>query len=50
MHFEPTDFTEGLKETYRWYTRHHEKNASNYSFEDKLVELAATLPPNNNGH
>jgi 2'-hydroxyisoflavone reductase len=50
LHFEPTEFAEGLKETYRWYTRHHEKNNSNYAFEDKLIELAATLPPTNNGH
>jgi 2'-hydroxyisoflavone reductase len=50
LHFEPTDFQEGLKETFRWYTRHHEKNTANYPFEDKLIELAAALPPNNNGH
>ena len=43
LHFEPTDFQDGLKETYRWYLRHHEKNTSNYEFEDRLIAVAA--PP-----
>lgn len=45
LKFKPVDFTEGLKETYRWYLRHHEKNSMNYAFEDTLVAAApAELP------
>ena len=45
LKFKPMDFHEGLKETYRWYIRHHEKNHTNYAFEDKLIEIApAQLP------
>jgi nucleoside-diphosphate-sugar epimerase len=40
LKFRPTDFVEGLKETYRWYLRNHEKNTSNYAFEDKLISIA----------
>jgi nucleoside-diphosphate-sugar epimerase len=39
LQFKPTDFAEGLKETYRWYVRHHQKDTSNYAFEDKLLAL-----------
>jgi nucleoside-diphosphate-sugar epimerase len=42
LKFQPTDFKEGLKETYKWYLRHHHKDASNYPFEDKLI---ANAPP-----
>lgn len=45
LKFKPVDFLEGLKETYKWYLRHHEKNTSNYPFEDKLIANApAQLP------
>lgn len=45
LKFKPIEFTEGLKETYRWYLRHHERNQSNYPFEDKLIAAApAHLP------
>jgi nucleoside-diphosphate-sugar epimerase len=45
LKFKPTDFLEGLRETYRWYLRHHEKNTSNYPFEDELIANApAQLP------
>jgi len=45
LKFKPVDFTEGLKETYRWYLRHHQKNTCNYPFEDKLIAAApAELP------
>jgi nucleoside-diphosphate-sugar epimerase len=45
LKFKPVDFAEGLKEAYRWYLRHHEKNTSNYGFEDKLIAAApAQLP------
>jgi nucleoside-diphosphate-sugar epimerase len=40
LKFKPTDFTEGLKDTYKWYLRHHQKDTSNYVFEDKLIALA----------
>jgi 2'-hydroxyisoflavone reductase len=42
LHFQPTDFLTGLKETYRWYLRHHQKDTSNYAFEDFLI---ANRPP-----
>ena len=42
LKFQPTDFKEGLKETYKWYLRHHHKESSNYPFEDKLI---ANAPP-----
>ena len=42
LKFHPTDFKEGLKETYKWYLRHHQKDTSNYAFEDKLI---ANAPP-----
>jgi nucleoside-diphosphate-sugar epimerase len=45
LKFKPIDFQEGLRETYRWYLRHHEKNTSNYAFEDKLIAAAPTQPP-----
>lgn len=46
LKFKPTDFVEGLKETYRWYLRHQEKDTSNYAFEDKLIAAApAQLSP-----
>ncbi|MDZ4798929.1 MAG: NAD-dependent epimerase/dehydratase family protein [Bryobacteraceae bacterium] len=45
LKFKPVDFSEGMKETHRWYLRHHEKNTSNYPFEDKLIANApAQLP------
>ncbi|MGQ9634554.1 MAG: NAD-dependent epimerase/dehydratase family protein [Bryobacteraceae bacterium] len=39
--FKPTDFAAGLAETYRWYQRHHNHPAPDYSFEDHLLEFAA---------
>jgi nucleoside-diphosphate-sugar epimerase len=35
-----TPFAMGLKETYRWYTRHTEARKLDFSFEDKLMKLA----------
>jgi 2'-hydroxyisoflavone reductase len=40
LDFHPTDFLAGLKETYRWYLRHHVNDTSNYAFEDKLLKIA----------
>ncbi len=34
---EPTDFDAGLQQTYRWYLRHHQRPAPDYSFEDHLM-------------
>ena len=45
LKFQPTDFREGLKETYKWYVRHHQKDASNYAFEDKLIANAPAYIP-----
>ncbi len=42
LKFAPTDFEKGLAETYRWYLRHHDRSARDYSFEDVL--LAGTRP------
>jgi nucleoside-diphosphate-sugar epimerase len=39
--FRPTAFSEGLKETYRWYLRHHHKNHIDYAFEDRLMAAAS---------
>jgi nucleoside-diphosphate-sugar epimerase len=45
LKFQPTDFKEALKETYKWYVRHHQKDASNYAFEDRLVANAPAYIP-----
>jgi 2'-hydroxyisoflavone reductase len=45
LKFRPTPFDEGLRETYRWYLRHHEKDSSNYPFEDKLIAIAPEIAP-----
>jgi nucleoside-diphosphate-sugar epimerase len=42
--FQPTPFDAGLKETYRWYSRNAKKSKIDYSFEDRLIEVAATAP------
>jgi nucleoside-diphosphate-sugar epimerase len=39
--FRPTGFAEGLKETYRWYLRHHSHAAPDYAFENKLTAMAS---------
>ena len=45
LKLKPMDFIEGLRETYKWYHRHHQKDQSNYPFEDKLIANApAQLP------
>ena len=38
--FQPTPFDAGLKETYRWYLRNSKKSRIDYSFEDRLIEMA----------
>ena len=37
LKFKPTDFDQGLKETYRWYLRHHSREPRDYRFEDELL-------------
>jgi 2'-hydroxyisoflavone reductase len=37
--FKGTDFVTGLKETYRWYLRHHLRKEIDYSFEDRVINL-----------
>jgi nucleoside-diphosphate-sugar epimerase len=38
--FHPTDLSQGLKETYRWYVRHNPHRQNDYSFEDRLLACA----------
>ncbi len=40
LKFRPTDFDKGLKETYRWYLRHHAGDRRDYRFEDELLAAA----------
>lgn len=44
--WKPTDFGKALGETYRWYLRNHKRPKTDWTFEDKLVEAAATAPVN----
>ncbi len=37
LELRPTDFLTGLKETYRWYVRHHTKREIDYTYEEKLL-------------
>jgi 2'-hydroxyisoflavone reductase len=37
----PTPFEQGLRETWRWYLRHPKDTEPNFSFEDRLMNLAA---------
>jgi len=40
LHFHVTDFEEGLRETYRWYLRHHVRREIDYAFEDRMLAVA----------
>src|SRR5215471_2448055 len=42
--FQATPFEAGLKETYRWYLRNAKKSRIDYSFEDRLIEMATVAP------
>ena len=37
----PTPFETGLKETWRWYLRNHKPPPANFTFEDRLLAMAA---------
>jgi 2'-hydroxyisoflavone reductase len=39
-----TSFDAGLKETYKWYLRHHRNGHMNVDFEDKLIAMAGAVP------
>jgi nucleoside-diphosphate-sugar epimerase len=41
--FRPTEFLQGLKETYRWYLRRQAPRRIDYGFEDRLLAEAAAL-------
>jgi 2'-hydroxyisoflavone reductase len=45
LKFKPTDFNVGLKETYKWYTRHNHFTKQDYSFEDALLAHAPQVMP-----
>jgi nucleoside-diphosphate-sugar epimerase len=40
-----TPFEDGLKETYRWYLRHHKPRTAGFEFDDKLLALVRTASP-----
>ena len=39
--FQPTELAQGLTETYRWYLRHDHHAPQDFSFEDRLLEMAS---------
>jgi nucleoside-diphosphate-sugar epimerase len=43
LKFKPTDFEDGLKETYRWYVRNAKFPKQDYSFEDALMANAPAI-------
>lgn len=45
LEFKPTNFLDGLKETYRWHARHWQKPKLDYSFEDSLIPYAQPPMP-----
>jgi nucleoside-diphosphate-sugar epimerase len=40
LRFRPTDFADGLDETYRWYARQRTRARPDYSFEDSVLARA----------
>lgn len=40
LKFKPTNFEDGLKETYKWYLRHSPFGKQDYAFEDALIRNA----------
>jgi len=45
LKFKPTDFEDGLKETYQWYARNAKFPKQDFSFEDALLANAPVLAP-----
>lgn len=43
LNLTPTPFSEGLKETHKWYLKHHTPRPINVAFEDNLIRLAREL-------
>ena len=39
-----TSFDAGLKETYKWYLRHHRNGHMKVDFEDRLIAMAGAVP------
>lgn len=37
LRFKPRSFADGLKESYRWYQRHHTRQPQDYTFENNLL-------------
>lgn len=44
LHVNLTPFATGLKESYKWYTKHWPNKRLDFSFEDKLIRQARELP------
>jgi hypothetical protein len=40
LHVNLTPFAAGLKETFKWYTKHWPNKRIDFAFEDKLIKLA----------
>ena len=40
-----TSFDAGLKETYKWYQRHHHNGHMKVEFEDRLIAMAGASVP-----
>jgi hypothetical protein len=40
-----TPLEAGLKETYRWYTRHHKPRTAGFEFDDKLLGMVRAASP-----
>jgi dTDP-D-glucose 4,6-dehydratase len=40
-----TPFEDGLKETYRWYTRNHKARTAGFEFDDKLLGMVRASSP-----
>jgi nucleoside-diphosphate-sugar epimerase len=45
LKFKPTDFEDGLKETYQWYLRNADFPKQDFSFEDAVLANAPAMPP-----
>ena len=39
LKLQPTPFAAGLRETYKWYVKHHRRPDLDYNFEDNLLKI-----------